>query len=180
MILLARHGQTDDSLPPVRVAGRIDTPLNAEGERQAAALAESLADAGIVSLLASPLLRARRTAEIVGARLGLPVAFDERFVESDRGRWQGMTVEEIAREDPDDWAAFQAGEPDFRFPGGESLAEHQDRVVAALVDVTQSGRLPALVVCHGGTISVARCHTQQRGLRAYHDWDHVHAQAVVL
>lgn len=39
----------------------------------------------------------------------------------------------------------------YRFPGGESLAEHRVRVAAALVTV-RAGPLPALVVCHGGTI----------------------------
>ena len=40
--------------------------------------------------------------------------------------------------------------PDWRFPGGESLQEQQDRVLAALNDIEARGELPALVVCHGG------------------------------
>jgi broad specificity phosphatase PhoE len=46
-----------------------------------------------------------------------------------------------------------------------------DRVIAGLVDVTQAGALPALVVCHGGSIRVALSHTHNRGLDVFHDWD---------
>ena len=52
-----------------------------------------------------------------------------------------------------------------------SLEEQQERVIAGLVDVTQNGALPALVVCHRGTIRVALCHTQQRGLDMFSEID---------
>ena len=59
MILLARHGETEDNRPPLRFQGQRDTPLNDTGRQQAHALAEELADAGIVELWSSPLSRAR-------------------------------------------------------------------------------------------------------------------------
>jgi hypothetical protein len=58
------------------------------------------------------------------------------------------------RDEPDAYAAWQRGDVGFRFPGGESLAEHVERVGAALDDVDR-GPLPALVVCHGGTVRAA-------------------------
>ncbi len=58
----------------------------------------------------------------------------------------------------------------FRFPGGESLQEQQDRVTAALEEIHAAGRLPALVVCHGGSIRVMLCRRDPRGLDAFHEF----------
>jgi broad specificity phosphatase PhoE len=45
-----------------------------------------------------------------------------------------------------------------------------DRVSAAVRDVRRSGELPALVVCHGGSIRVMLCQRDPRGLGAFHDF----------
>jgi len=171
MILLARHGETDDNRPPVRVQGHTDVPLNERGREQARALAQRVADAGVMSLHCSPLSRAHETARIVGEMIGLAPRVDPRFAETDRGEWEGLTWEEVKRRDPASYTAWLAAGDDFRFPGGESLREQLARVSAALADVEQGGELPALVVCHGGTIRVALCRRDPRGLRAFHDPD---------
>jgi broad specificity phosphatase PhoE len=168
VILLARHGETDHNVPPARVQGWIDVPLNDRGREQARALADAVgAPAAIYS---SQLSRARETAEIVAAARGLDVVVDERLAESNRGAWEGRLVSEIAREEPDAWRAWRRGGSAFRFPGGESLKEHADRVAAALADV-ERGPLPALVVCHGGTIRCAFALRHARGLDAFHELD---------
>ena len=86
------------------------------------------------------------------------------------GDWQERLKDDIERDDPEAWAAFRAGGEDWRFPGGESLLEQQERVIAALVDITQRNELPALVVCHRGVIRCALAHTHNRGLDTYHEW----------
>ena len=53
----------------------------------------------------------------------------------------------------------------------EALEDQLERVVAGLVDVTQAGLLPALVVCHRGVIRCARSHTHVRGLETFMSWD---------
>ena len=171
MILLARHGETDDNRPPVRVQGHTDVSLNERGREQARELADRVAAEGIASLWCSHLARARETASIVGERLGLDPRVDPRFAETNRGAWEGLTWEEVQRRDPDGHAAWLAAGEEFRFPGGESLREQQDRVIAALDDVTAAGELPALVVCHGGSIRVALCRSDPRGLGAFHEPD---------
>ncbi len=75
--------------------------------------------------------------------------------------------------------ARRAGEA-FRFPGGESFAEQQERVVAALVDVTQARELPALLVCHRGVVRCALAHTHRRGLETYHEWTVPNAELIRL
>ncbi len=170
-VLLARHGETDDNIAPIRIQGRRDTPLNDRGRAQAAQLAERVAGEGVRSLWCSQLQRARETAEIVGGRIGLEPQVDERLAEGDRGRLEGRLWEEVARSEPNIYAAWRAAGDQFRFPEGESLLEQQRRVLAALAEVRASRRLPALVICHGGSIRVALCARDPRGLSAFHEWE---------
>jgi broad specificity phosphatase PhoE len=169
-ILLARHGETNDNLEPLRFQGFTDTPLNDTGRRQAAELAERVADDGIVSLWSSDLLRASETAQVVGAHIGLQPRLDPRLREANRGVWEGRTFADVAREQPERYATWMRAGEGWRFPGGESLREQSERVEAALEDVRHSGELPALVVCHGGSIRVMLCRRDPRGLDAFHDF----------
>ena len=69
------------------------------------------------------------------------------------------------------YAAWQRAGAEFRFPEGESLLEQQERVIAALQDIHRAGPLPALVVCHGGSIRVTLCAEDPRGLDAFHEFE---------
>jgi broad specificity phosphatase PhoE len=180
VILLARHGETDDNIPPERVMGSIDPPLNARGREQAQELARAVAGDGLAAVWSSHLRRARETAEIVADALGLTVHVDSRLAESRRGRWEGRLIADIQREDPAEWRAWMRAGADFRFPGGgESLAEHQARVLAALGAVSDGPR-PALVICHGGSIRAAAARGDRRGLDGYHDLDVPNATVIRL
>jgi broad specificity phosphatase PhoE len=172
-VLLARHGQTRDNLPPGRFQGWTDTPLNETGRREAFALGGRIAalERPIASLWSSDLGRAAETASIVGAAIGLRPILDWRMREGFRGRWEGYLFEEIRASEPEHFAAWLRGGADFRFPGGESLAEHQARVRAALIDIHARGPLPALVVCHGGSIRAMLAERDPRGLDAFHDFE---------
>jgi probable phosphoglycerate mutase len=170
-VLLARHGETDDNIEPIRVQGFTDTPLNETGRRQAAALAERAGSMGIRSLWSSDLSRARETAEIVGARIGWEPRLDARLREACRGRWEGHRFIDIARSEPELYAGWRRAGPGWRFPGGESLLEQQQRVLACVQEIHAAGELPALVVCHGGSIRVMLCLRDPRGLDAFHSFE---------
>ncbi|MGO9977344.1 MAG: histidine phosphatase family protein [Solirubrobacteraceae bacterium] len=170
-VLLARHGQTDDNLEPIRAQGFSDTPLNAVGRAQADELAEKVAVLRLRSLWCSDLSRAAETARIVGERIGLAPRPDSRLREGNRGDWEGRRFIDIARDDPENYAAWLRAGESFRFPGGESLREHSDRVLAALAEIRASGPWPALVVCHRGCIRIVLCNRDPRGLDAFHDYD---------
>jgi broad specificity phosphatase PhoE len=180
VILLARHGETDANVPPERVMGWHDPPLNGRGREQAAALARAVEGEGLAAVWSSHLRRARETAETVADALGLEAHVDDRLAESRRGRWEGRLLTDIERDEPGAWRAWMRAGPDFRFPGGgESLTQHQARVLAALGDVA-TGVLPALVVCHGGSIRAAFAARHPRGLDAYHDLDVPNATVIRL
>jgi probable phosphoglycerate mutase len=171
-LLLARHGQTDDNLEPLRAQGFRDTPLNAVGLEQAHVLAERIAsDFEVRSLWSSDLTRAAVTAQTVGDRIGLDVALDPRLREGNRGDWEGRRFIDIARAEPEAYAAWLRAGAGFRFPGGESLQEHSDRVWAALEQIRAEAPLPALVVCHRGSIRAVLCRSDPRGLDAFHEYD---------
>jgi broad specificity phosphatase PhoE len=179
-VVLARHGETNDNRPPPRFQGFTDTPLNDTGRRQAAEVAEKIASLGIAALWSSDLSRARETAEIVGARIGMPPRLDARLREASRGRWEGHLFETIEREEPARYAAWMAGGAEFRFPGGESLLDQQERVTASLRDIHAAGELPALAVCHGGSIRVILCARDPRGLDAFQEFDVPNVAVVTL
>jgi broad specificity phosphatase PhoE len=170
-IVLARHGETNDNREPIRVQGFTDTPLNDTGRRQAAELAERAVAYGFRTLWASDLSRARETAEIVGARIGLEPRLDPRLREANRGRWEGSLFIDIERAEPELYAAWRRAGPDFRFPGGESLLDQQRRVSECVDDAERTAELPALLVCHGGSIRVMLCLGDPRGLDAFHEFD---------
>ena len=172
-VLLARHGETNDNVAPLRFQGFTDTPLNDTGRRQAAELAEKVAARAepIASLWSSDLSRARETAEMVGRWTGLTPTLDARLREGARGGWEGHPFKEIERTEPERYAAWQRAGAGFRFPGGESLLDQQLRVIAAVRDIHAAGPLPALAVCHGGSIRVMLCASDPRGLGAFHEFE---------
>jgi len=152
-VYLARHGQTAYNLEG-RFQGQRAVPLDDTGREQAADLARRALDYGFAALWASPLLRARETAEILARALALEIREDERLMETDAGEWTDRSFAEVRAEAPERFDAFVAGDPDFAFPGGESFAAQEVRVSAALEEVERRP-LPALVVCHGMVIRAA-------------------------
>jgi broad specificity phosphatase PhoE len=152
-VYLARHGQTAYNLER-RFQGHLPVPLDQTGLKQAADLAERASAHEFAALWCSPLLRARETADIVAARIGLEPREEPRMMETDAGNWTDRLFVDVQAEDPDGFAGFIEGRPGFAFPGGESFAQQGERVATALADV-EAGELPALVVCHGVVIRIA-------------------------
>jgi 2,3-bisphosphoglycerate-dependent phosphoglycerate mutase len=171
-VLLARHGETDDNIVR-RFQGWLDTRLNDTGRRQAFALGAKLAarEQPIASLWSSDLSRARETAEIAGAALGLRPILDWRLREGYRGRWEGLLMDDVERDEPELYDAWMRDDPSFRFPEGESLRDQQQRVLACLHDIHARGPLPALAVCHGGSMRVILALSDTRDLEAFHSFD---------
>ena len=139
MIVFARHGQTAPNRDGL-VLGRADPELTEEGHRQATLLAAALAGEPVAAILTSPLLRARQTAEAVGAACGVPVAVDERLVEIDWGTWEGRPAGSLAVADVDRWRA-----DDGTAPEGESLDSLSRRVESFCVETLEQEGLVVAV-----------------------------------
>ena len=152
-ILLARHGRTAYNAEG-RFQGHGPVPLDDVGRTEARTLAELCAQREWAAFYCSPLARARETADIVAARIGLEPVEDARFAETDCGDWTDRTFAEVIAEDPDGFAAFARVDMDFAFPGGESFVAQRERVLEGLTAVS-GGPLPALVVCHRNVIRLA-------------------------
>ena len=86
-----RHGQTAWNVEG-RFQGHSDIPLNEVGLAQAHDAAKILARCPIDLIVTSPLMRARRTAEIVSAQLGKPLLFDDDLKERRFGAFEGLVV----------------------------------------------------------------------------------------
>jgi broad specificity phosphatase PhoE len=177
-ILLARHGETDAKRQRM-LLGRHELPLNAEGRRQAAELATAVAGDGLVRLYASPAGRAVETAAIVAARIGLEPILDERLAETAKGRWEGRLRAEVKAAEPELYGELRRAPERFRFPEGESLGEHQRRVRSALAEIA-GGPLPALVICHDGTIRCALALGHPDGLAAWRELTVPNAQPLAF
>jgi broad specificity phosphatase PhoE len=152
-IALARHGQTAYNAVR-RFQGHLPVELNDVGRAQAHELARVAAQREWAALICSPLPRARETAEIVGAAIGHHPIDDARLMETDTGDWTDQSFDAIEAAHPGLFAQYIAGDPAFAFPGGESFAAQQLRVVEA-IDAARRGPVPALLVCHRGSIRLA-------------------------
>lgn len=128
-VLLARHGETPWNAEG-RYQGQIDIPLSPVGEKQAALLSERLAEVRITRAVASPLSRARRTAEIAlgPARAG-QLLLEPELMEIAHGTWEGKLASEIRAEDGERLAAWREAPETVLMPGpgGESLPRVLER-----------------------------------------------------
>ncbi|MFJ5555904.1 bifunctional RNase H/acid phosphatase [Streptomyces sp. NPDC093250] len=131
--VLLRHGETPLT-PQKRFSGSggSDPSLSAVGREQAERVAAALARRGTVqAVVASPLARARETAGIVAARLGLDVSVDDGLRETDFGAWEGLTFGEVRERYPEDLDAWLSSPDAEPTGGGESFAATAARVAAA-------------------------------------------------
>ena len=126
-VIFWRHGRTAWNLAN-RFQGATDVPLDEVGLAQAAAAAPSLARMGPTAIVSSDLDRAVTTARVLAGLTGLDVIEDAGLRETDGGRWQGLTRDEIIAQDRDLFLGWVAGH-DVRPPGGEVRSEVVTRVV---------------------------------------------------
>ena len=145
-IVFVRH-------PPVaggagRCYGRLDLPL--ADPSSIAPVVAALASLRGATIHTSPLARCRLVAEALGS----PVV-DDRLVELDFGAWEGLSWDDVPRNDLDRWAVDLTG---FAPPGGETGAALIDRVTTFWRGLTA----PAVVITHGGPLKVLMALAEDR------------------
>lgn len=154
-VLLLRHGTTDWNNGG-RFQGQTDVPLNAEGVALAERTAVALAHYRPARVISSDLSRARDTARLAAAALGMEVEIDPRLREVDVGPWSGLDMETVGRLEPDFWPALHEGRDFRRSPEGETATESGERVAAALREyvATAADGDTVLAVGHGLSLRV--------------------------
>jgi probable phosphoglycerate mutase len=154
-LYLVRHGENRANLTKEFSHRKIDYPLTPKGRLQAEQTGEYFSARRIAAIYASPLLRAVETAQIIAARLDLPVQVVENFRELDAGELENMggspQAWEIHFRVIGDWLN---GKFESRFPGGENYLEARQRFREG-VEQTLSGRSGqgVVIIGHGGIFS---------------------------
>ena len=159
-ILLIRHGETAWNAAR-RLQGHTDIALNAEGERQAGALAQALAAEAVEAIISSDLARARQTAQAVADQFdGTIVQTDPNLRERCYGVFEGMFYSDVERQYPAEFALWQARDIDAVMPPGEREAESfrqfYARSTSAIRDWAERylGKT-IVIVAHGGVLECA-------------------------
>jgi broad specificity phosphatase PhoE len=158
-ILLARHGETKWNAEG-RYQGQVDVPLSDVGEAQARKLGDRLRDVRIDRAVASPLSRAKYTAELaLGPSREAMLKLDSGFAEIAHGTWEGLLASEIGAMDGERLRAWREAPESVQMPQGESLQQVLDRSWAALqraaLDLGPEDTL--LVVAHDAVNRVLLC-----------------------
>jgi broad specificity phosphatase PhoE len=172
-LLLIRHGQTEWDLEG-KYTGQVDVPLNETGRTQAERAAATVMRRPVDAIISSDLMRALETATIIagcGVSVSEPhdnrppvnVQTDPRLREINQGAWQGMRLDEIKQQFGPEFAAQEANPLDVAAPGGETVREARERVLAAIQEVCQEfpdGRIA--IVAHGLSLAIVRMWLLQR------------------
>jgi len=153
-LFLVRHGRTGWN-EGGRYLGRSDIDLEESGVEESKRLATWAASASLNGIVTSPAQRARHTAAIVAAHVGLDVCVDERLRELDFGAAEGRTLTELLAEDPELVTRFEMDPVEHHMPDGEHPRAAVHRMQAAIREVPDAR---VLVVTHNTVLRLLVCH----------------------
>ena len=154
-LFLIRHGETVWNKER-RVQGFSDIDLNDVGLKQARQLALSLKNHDIQSIYSSPLIRARKTAQIVNQYHHAPIYLESSLMEMNQGDFEGLSFQELMSREKDFLRKWISDPASVRMPNGESFAELQARAWKAIENIVYKHD-KALVVSHSFTIASILC-----------------------
>lgn len=170
-IYVARHGKTSWNDKFI-VCGRTDVELNQEGIKQAEILALEAKTCNIDIIISSPLKRAYDTAMIVAKECSLDVLIDDRLIEQNYGKFEGVSGHD---------EAFLANKRCFayKYPGGESMMQMAYRVYGLLEELKEKYyEKNVLLVCHGGVCRVIRTYFEDMTNEEYFSYNEDNAKLV--
>lgn len=151
-LIIVRHGETDSNKLGTYL-GWTDRELNAEGLRQAEKARERLKSEKIDRIIASPLGRAAKTAEVINQSHGLEIVYDEDLKEKNFGVWDDLTYAEITQKYPAEHEMWLKDQLNYCVEGGESTLESYQRITRftdRLLSRYSEGTV--LIVTHLGSI----------------------------
>lgn len=151
-LCIVRHGETAWNAEH-RVQGQLDVPLNAIGQAQALAAAKILSREKFDAIYSSDLSRARQTAQPTANLLCKEIFLEKDLRERHYGIFERLTYAEVKVRYPEDYARFEAREPEYAFRTGESLRDFSARSIAVIAKiVNQNKDQSVLVFTHGGVL----------------------------
>jgi broad specificity phosphatase PhoE len=154
---LVRHGETSQSAEGV-LCGDMDPPLTDRGLQQAVALGKRLTEFCPQAVYASPMLRARLTAQPLLDACSLDVHLEYGLREIGYGEWEGHTESQLKEEDPEAYESWNSDPAVYAPPGGESgyaIAARALPVVDRIRAAHKEGQV--VIVSHKATIRVITC-----------------------
>ena len=134
-----------------------DQPISSLGRKQAKRLREYFRYKMINSIHVSEYVRTEQTIRPLARKLKLTPVSDARLNEIDLGDLEGLTDQQIREKYPETWQHYLDRNADFRWPGGETGAEAQARIVSFFTDQAASMG-DKLIVAHDGIIRLLLCH----------------------
>jgi broad specificity phosphatase PhoE len=156
-LYLLRHGETAWNREQ-RLQGIRNIPLNRQGILQSRRLAGLFRSSKVTRVITSPLARARCTTTILLRETNVPVLLEDRLREIDHGPWSGLLHATIAREFPDEFAAWNCAPEKLRLAGSEHLHDVYARCSSLLSELLCSnGNGDVLLVTHGVVIALLLC-----------------------
>ncbi|HNA99125.1 MAG TPA: histidine phosphatase family protein [Marmoricola sp.] len=137
-LILIRHGVTEHTTGKIFSGGLTgaNPPLSELGRTQIRAALGLIGE--VDAIVASPVLRARQSADLLAAAVGLPVTESPGLAEMDFGAWEGREMAEVLRTEPDAFASFFASIDQPAGGSGDSLLDAQARVRVARDELVAS------------------------------------------
>lgn len=135
-----RHGETDWNLNHIAM-GMMDVPLNERGLSQAHSIANDLKEFDFQTIISSPLIRAKTTAQIIADKTEKPLIIIETLAEACWGNMEGQP------KGNGEWIeSWRKGDA---LKNAESFDDFQRRVKGGL-EMAFAFPAPVLIVSHGG------------------------------
>ena len=151
-LFVTRHGQTDWNVQK-KVMGRCDEPLNEKGLEQAEETRKKLLDEDIDLIICSPLIRARKTAEVINKGRNIKIIYDDRLIERDFGEFEGKETKDF------DFHSYWNYYKNEYYEKAENIHEFFKRVYSFLDDITSTYKgKNILIVAHGGISIPIACY----------------------
>ncbi|MBI4674420.1 MAG: alpha-ribazole phosphatase [Chloroflexi bacterium] len=169
-LYLVRHGESAWNQRRV-YTGQQDVPLSELGQRQAAQLAEHLAETPLAEIYASPLKRANDTVQPLAKLKHQNITLDARLAEIHHGAWEGNSASEVRTQYAAEYLAWRTQPHRVQMPEGESLEDVAQRVQSFLRDVLAAyadGNI--LIATHDAVLRVIVLQTMLMGLEYFWRW----------
>lgn len=173
---LIRHARTRWNQEK-KIQGKTDIGLSSQGRAQAGCWADILQSEPYDVILASPMIRAQQTAQILSEQMGVAMEYDIDLSEQDFGDWEGKTLAQVSRRWPGQIEQQESLGWAFCPPNGESRIVVLKRVLRSLeTAAARFDKKKVLVVSHSSTMKIMIYHALGRAfmpdepplLRAYH------------